>query len=162
MADDRLTLCLSLGQAAPSQFGNYNFKGMCKFGDVLLGGNEDGLFTLDSGDRDGTTKIVAHIRTGPTDFGAEEEKRLRRAYVSFRTDGLMRMSVAADGKDDVVQDITPHNTSLDMIHQKVTGGRDIRGKFLDLKLANVEGSDFTINEVKAVLVVLGADTLEGA
>lgn len=162
MADDRLTLCLSLGQSAPSQFANYNFRGLCKFGDKLLGGNEDGLFELDSGDLDVTNKINAHIRTGPTDFGAEEEKRLRRAYVSFRTDGRMRMSVSADGKDDIKQDITPHNSNLDMVHQKVTGGRDIRGKYLDLKLANVEGSDFTINEVKAVLVVLGANTLEGA
>ena len=162
MADDRLTLCLSLGQAAPSQFGNFNFKGMCKFGDILLGGNEDGMFTLESGDLDGTAKIDAHIRTGPTDFGAEEEKRLRRAYVSLRTNGRMMMSVSADGKDDVKQEITPHNTNLDMIHQKVTGGRDIRGKYLDLKLENVNGADFTINEVKAVLIVLGANSLEGA
>lgn len=162
MADDRLTLCLSLGQSAPSQFGNYNFRGMCKFGEVLLGGNEDGMFVLDNGNTDAAAKIDAHIRTGPTDFGAEEEKRLRRAYVSLRSDGRMKMSVSADGKEDVSQEITPHNTSLDMIHQKVTGGRDIRGKYLDLKLENVDGADFTINEVKAVLVVLGANSLEGA
>ena len=162
MADDRLTLCLSLGQAAPSQFGNYNFKGMCKFGDVLIGGNEDGVFTLDSGDTDVSTEISAHLRTGPTDFGAEEEKRLRRLYVSFRTDGRMKMGVSGDGKDDITQEITPHDTGLNMIHQKVSGGRDIRGKFLDLKLENVQGSDFTINEVKAVLIVLGTNTEEGA
>jgi hypothetical protein len=162
MAKDRLTLCLSLGKTAPSQYGNYNFRGMCKFGDKLLGGNEDGVFVLDSGDTDNGTKISAFLRTGPTDFGAEEEKRLRRLYLSFRTDGRMKMGVSGDGKEDVSQEITPANTDLDMIHQKVSGGRDIRGKYLDLKLENVQGSDFTINEVKAVLVILGANTVEGA
>ena len=72
------------------------------------------------------------------------------------------MGVSGDGKEDVTQEITPHDTGLNMIHQKVSGGRDIRGKFLDLKLENVQGSDFTINEVKAVLIVLGANTEEGA
>ena len=161
-AEDEYALCMNLGNTAPSEFGNYNFNGLCKFGDILLGGNENGLFKLDDGDIDGEDKISAWIRTGPTDFGAEEEKRLRRIYVSYRTDGRMKMSVSGDGKEEVTQDIIASNVDLDMIHQKVPGGRDIRGKYLDMKLENVEGSDFLINEVKAVLVVLGANTVEGS
>ena len=161
MADDRLTICLSLARAAPSQFDNYNFRGLCKFNDLLLGGNEDGLFVLNSGDADVTEKISAHFRTGPTDFGAEEEKRLRRVYLSYRTDGRLKMSVSGDDKDGIVQEITPQDKTLKIIHQQAPGGRDIRGKHLDLTVENVEGADFTINEVKAVLVVLGAKTQEG-
>lgn len=162
MAEDRLTLCVSLGRSAVSQYGNYNFKGMCKFGDRLVGGNEDGLFVLDNTDKDNGADISAHFRTGPTDFGVEQEKRLRRLYVSYRTDGRLRTKVSGDGKDDVSQELVPHNTDLVAVHQKAKGGRDIRGKYLDLKIENVFGADFTINEVKAVLVVLGANTKEGA
>jgi hypothetical protein len=120
------------------------------------------MFKLDDGDTDGEDKISAWVRTGPTDFGAEEEKRLRRIYVSYRTAGRMKMSVSGDGKEEITQDIIANNVDLDMIHQKVAGGRDIRGKYLDLKLENVEGADFLVNEVKAVLIVLGANTVEGS
>jgi hypothetical protein len=161
MADDRLTICMDLARLAPSQYVNYNFKGMVKFGDVQLGGNEDGLFVLNSGDRDNDEAIDAHIRTGPTAFGAEEEKRLRSIYVSYRTDGRMKMGVSGDGKEDITNEIAPHDRTLNLVHQKSPGGRDMRGKYLDLKLANVNGSDFTIHEVRAVLTVLGANTKEG-
>ena len=162
MAEDRLTLCLSLNRAAVSQYGNYNFAGFCLFGDRLVGGNEDGLFVLDSGDLDNTSKIDAHIRTGPTDFGVENEKRLRRLYFTFRTDGRLKYSVSADGKDDITQEVTASNTELAAIHQKAPGGRDMRGKHLDLKVENMHGADFTLNTVRAVLIVLGANTAEGS
>ena len=98
MAEERLTMSLSLAVGGVSQYGNYNFKGMCKFGKQLLGGNEDGLFKLESSDRDVTSEIVAFFRTGPTDFKVENEKRVRRLYVSLRSDGDMKLSVGADGK----------------------------------------------------------------
>ena len=135
---------------------------MIKFDGKLLGGRADGLFVLDSGDNDNGASIEAWVRTGPTDFGAEEEKRLRKLYLTYRTDGRMKMHVAGDDKDFVVQDIVPANNELGIIHQKAAGGRDLRGKHLDLKLANVNGSDFTVNEVRAVLIILGINTKEGA
>jgi len=161
MAEDRLTMALSLSGTRASQYGNYNFRGMCKFGDTLIGGNEDGLFKLESGDRDDTTEIDAHFRTGPTDFNVENEKRLRRLYVSLRTDGEMKVSVSADGTSDILNHIVSHDQGLNMVHQKVKGGRDIRGKFLDLKVENIAGADFTLNEIKAILIVLGKNTKQG-
>ena len=74
MAEQRLTMSLSLGVGGVSQYANYNFKGMCKFDNQLIGGNEDGLFKLESSDRDATSEIEAFFRTGPTDFGAENER----------------------------------------------------------------------------------------
>ena len=161
-AEEEYALCMNLGNTVVSEFGNYNFKGICKFGDLLLGGNENGLFKLDDGDTDGEDNISAWVKTGPTDFGVEEEKRLRKVYVSYRTNGSMKMSIEADGKDGIFQEIIASNTDLAMIHQKVSGGRDIRGKYLDLKLENMDGADFLINEVKAVLIILSANTVIGS
>ena len=161
MAEDRLTMCLSLAGARVSQYANFNFRGMCKFNNTLVGGNEDGLFKLESSDKDDDEDITAFFRTGPTDFGVENEKRLRKLYVSFRTDGDMKLSTSGDGKSDVMNELVSHDKNLNMVHQKVKGGRDIRGKFLDLKVENVAGSDFTVNEIKAVLIILGKNTKEG-
>ena len=156
----KLTLCMSLGIAASSQYAGFDFQGMCKFHDKIIGGNSNGLFVLLSGDTDDGDDIDAHFRTGPTSFGFENEKRLRRLYLGMRSDGVMKMSISGDDKPDIVREVTPHDNTLRVIHQQVNGGRDIRGKNLDLKVANVGGSDFTITEIQAVLVVQGTKTTE--
>jgi hypothetical protein len=161
MADDRLTICLNLGRMAPGQFGGYNFKSMCKFGDKLLGANEDGLFVLNSGDTDNGTDIPAFFVIGPTDFGAEEEKRIRRLYFSGRMDGRLRVEMSGDEEDPVSQELNPENIELRLTHHRIKGGRDVRGKYLKLKVSNVLGSDFTVSSINAVLVVLGQNATEG-
>lgn len=157
---ENLSLCMSLGIIAPSQYANYNFDGMCKFNGIVVGGNSSGVFTLASGDNDAGTLIPAHFRTGATDFGAENEKSLRKLYMSLRCTGRMEASISADGKEDVVREITPYDNKLKIIHQQIQGGRDIKGKYLDLKMSNVRGSDFTITEIQALLIVKGSKTTE--
>ena len=159
-SSNKLTICMSLNKLAPSQYAGFNFEGMCRFGDKIIGGNSSGLYTLLSGNNDASSKINAHFRTGPTSFGYENEKRLRRVYLGLRSDGDMRMSVSGDGEPDIDRAITPHDDTLRIVHQQVSGGRDIRGKNLDLKISNVNGSDFTITEIQAVLVVQGTKTTE--
>lgn len=155
-----LTLCLSLGAVAPSQYANFNFDSMCKFKDKIVGGNSNGVYTLLSGDDDAGEDINAHFRTGATSFGVENEKRLRRLYISMRSSGLVKASVAGDDKEDVTKEITPYDDKLKIIHQEIQGGRDIKGKYLDLKISNVNGSDFTVAEIQALLIVRNAKTTE--
>jgi hypothetical protein len=159
---DKLTICLSLNRVAISQYANYNFNGLCRFNDITLGGNSNGLYRILTGDTDGdsNTTIDAHFRTGPTGFGVENEKKLRKIYCSMRSTGRMKFAVSADGKEDVVRDVTPHDAGLRIIHQEIAGGRDIRGKYLDLKVSNVQGSDFTITEIRNVMIITGAKTTE--
>lgn len=161
MADDRLTICVGLRKLAVSQFTEYNFNSMCKFGNLLLGANEDGIFTLDSADKDAGTDIAAHFVLGPTDFGAEHEKRVRSAYISGRLDGRLKVEMSGDEGESVTQELVPSEGSLRLIHHKISGGRDIRGKYLRLKVSNFQGSDFTISNINAVLIVLGQQAKEG-
>jgi hypothetical protein len=159
---NKLTLCISLDKVAPSQYANFNFSGMCRFGDRIIGGNDNGVYQLLTGNTDGnsSTLIDSHFRTGPTGFGVEHEKRLRKLYLSMRSSGRLEISVSADGKEDVTRDLTPHDNSLKIIHQEVAGGRDIKGKYLDLKVSNIQGSDFTISEIRAVMIIKDTKTTE--
>lgn len=161
MAEDKLSISLNLARVAPTQYGNYNFKSMCRFGGLLLGANEDGIFVLDNGDKDNGTDISAHFKLGPTDFGAENEKRLRKTYISGRVDGRIKVTMTADEGEDITQEVIPVNNNLLMTHQEVPGGRDVRGKFISYKVENVEGADFTVSNISAVLIVLGQQAKEG-
>jgi hypothetical protein len=161
MADDRLTICVELRKLAASQFGEYNFNSMCKHGNKLLGANEDGIFELDAADKDNGTDISAHFVLGPTDFGAEQEKRVRSLYVSGRLDGRLKMEMSGDEGEILSQELLPENNQLRLTHHKVSGGRDVRGKYLRVKVTNLFGSDFTISNINAVLVVLGQQAKEG-
>lgn len=158
--DSKLTLCLSLPLVAPSQYANFNFKGMCKFNDTILGGDSSGVYTLLEADKDNGTDIDAHFRTGPTAFELEQEKRLRRLYLTMRSDGPLSIALRGDDDIDIVRGVTPHDNKLKIIHQQIAGGRDIRGKHLDLKVSNTNGSDFNINEIQAILIIKGAKTTE--
>lgn len=157
----KLGISLALSRVAISQYGNYNFNSMCKFGSKLLGANESGIFVLESGDDDSGTDISAFFKLGPTDFGIENEKRLRRSYISGRLDGRLRVTMSGDEGEEVEQSVVPSEGSLRLIHHEVRGGRDIRGKYLSFKVANVLGSDFTISNINAVLIVLGQNAKEG-
>ena len=157
---NKLTLCVSLNKVAPSQYANFDYEGMCKFGDKIIGGDSDGLYTLLTGDTDAGSKISAHFRTGPTSFGYENAKSLRKLYLSMRSDGVLKLGISADDKPDVEREVTPHDDRLKIIHQQVEGGRDIKGKYLDLKVGNINGSDFTITDIQAILIVKDSKTTE--
>ena len=152
MAEDRLTICLALHRVAVSQYDNYNFNSMCNFDGMLLGSNEDGLFQLDSGDFDDTQHIKAFFRLGATEFDMIEEKAVRYLLINCRLDGLLKASINPDGKGDVSSDVIPKNEDLRLIDHKVPIGKDTKGRSLDLKVENIQGSDFTINRIDAMLV----------
>ena len=152
MAEDRLTICLSLHRVAVSQYRNYNFNSMCNFDGLLLGSNEDGLFTLDSGDLDVDQHINAFFRLGPCELGMIEEKAVRRIELNGRLDGMLKVSINPDGKGDISSEVTPKREDLRLISHSVPMGKDVKGRSLDLKVENLQGSDFTINRIDALLV----------
>lgn len=152
MAEDRLTICLALRRVAAGQYSNYNFNSMCNFDGLLLGCNEDGLFKLDDGDLDITDAIEAFFRLGPSELGIVEEKAVRHLLVNARLTGPLKMSVNPDGKGDISTDVIPKSEDLRLIGLRVPVGKDSKGRSLDLKVENVQGSDFTINRVDALLV----------
>ena len=161
MAYNRLSMCLEMSGARVSQFGNYNFSSLCNFNGVLLGGNEDGLFVLNSGDEDAGEKIDAQFSLITTDFGLPNQKRVRRIYFGWQSDGKVKVKVSGDGKDPVEIEALPGDRNLREHSNAIAVGRDAKGRFLDLNISNVDGSDFTFGSVEVVLVVLGPKPKEG-
>ena len=151
MAEDRLTICLALNRVAVSQYRNYNFNSMCNFDGVLLGCNEDGLFTLDDGDLDDTEMIDSFFRLGATELGMIEEKAVRALLINGRLDGFLKVSINPDGKGDISSEVIPKRDDLRLIGHKVPMGKDVKGRSLDLKIENIQGADFTITRIDGLL-----------
>lgn len=155
MATDRLGLCLALMRVAPSQYANWNFNSMTKFGGRFIGANEDGIFILDEADKDGDEDIDARFRSALTDFSALNFKRIRRIYLGYEADGDLEAHVGADEREDQVIEVPTKRKTLKEHGKGFPVGRDIKGRYFDIEVRNLNGADFSVDEITLVPVVLG-------
>lgn len=151
---EQLGLALAFRKIAPSQYANYNFNSMCKFGDVYLGANKGGIFILDSGDSDNNKEIDAAIELFTTDFGIPNQKRIRSFFVGYETDGDITFTVKDDDANERAKTLTGSVAGNKQVSGKVNPGRDGKGRYWMTRIDNVDGSDFSIDTITAVLIVL--------
>jgi hypothetical protein len=151
---DFLGLCLALERLAASQYQNYNFNSMCKFGDVYLGASDDGIFELDSGDTDDGTEIEAFFETVTSDFGIEHQKRFRRAYFGYETDGQLTLIIKDDDENERIFNVTPIHANQQQHTSVVPLPRNAKGRYWVLRVENVRGSDFSVDSIRLIPVVL--------
>jgi len=128
---------------------------MCRFAGMILGANEDGIFILGQADKDGAADIDARFRTAMTDFNAVNQKRMRKLHIGYETDGEMEIRIRADEGLALVRELHPRHDNERQHSQKVSVGRDMKGRYWDLEVRNVDGADFAVDEVTAVPIVLG-------
>lgn len=152
MANCKLVLATELTIKAPSQYLNYSFSSMVKFGNRYYGGNADGLFELESGDTDNGTYIDAHFKLFTTDFGSRNLKRMRAIFVRGLSDGQLLFTVEDDENNERTYPL--ENVKSTSTGQKVPVGRDGKGVYWSVKVANNEGSDFSINTLEALMLIL--------
>jgi len=150
----QLGLCLHLLGEQLSQYANYNFNSMCKFGDFYLGAGSSGIFKLDSGDTDAGTNIEAFFELANTDLGIEHQKRMRAAYVGYETNGNLMLTIEDDDGNERNYTITPNHIGNLQQTSRVAIGRDGKGRYWMFRIDNVNGSDFGINTITAVPVLL--------
>lgn len=152
--DDYLGLCMELSLLAPTQYANYSFDAMCKFGEVYLGCNDRGIFSLD-GDTDDNIHIAALFELLLTDFGIPNQKRVRKAYLGYETSGSLVLEVKDD--DNNVRRYTVGAALNDQRQHgsKVPVGRNGKGRYWSFGIENVNGCDFSIDSMDVLLMILG-------
>ncbi len=151
---DYLGLCMQLRRVAVSQFANYNFNSMCRFGGSYIGANENGIFVLDSGDTDNTENIEAFFELLTSDWGIIKEKNIRSIFLGYEADGRLILKIKDD--DDNEREFTLPAAVGDnkQVSAKVNPGRDGKGRYWMLRIENVEGSDFSIDAISALVILL--------
>jgi len=127
---------------------------MTKFGEEYIGANEDGIFILDKADKDGDEDIDARFRSALTDFSALNFKRIRRVYLGYEADGDLEARIGADEKEDQVIEVPTRDESLKEHGRVFPVGRDVKGRYFDIEIRNLNGADFSVDEITLVPIVL--------
>jgi len=152
---DNLTLCLGLDRVAVTQYHKYNFNSFCRFNDAYLGANSSGIFTLDSGDLDDTEEIEAFFELVTSDWGIPNQKRIRSMYISLEANSDLQITLYDDEENQRTYVIEPIHLLNKQHTAKVIIGRDGKGTYWMLRIDNINGSDFSIDRIQVVPVVLG-------
>ena len=152
---DYLSLCLQLERLAVSQYANYNFNSMTRFNDQYLGANENGIFRLDNGHLDGTSQITAFFELMTSDWGIENQKRIRSIYVGYETNGQLSLKVKDDDENEREYILEPNHLDSLQHGAKLPGDRGGKGRYWMIRVDNINGADFSIDSIRILPVVLG-------
>lgn len=145
-------LAINLVNSAAVQYCFYNFNSMCKFGDVYLGANEDGIHILE-GSNDNGVDIDAFFELVLSDWGISNYKKIRRAFIGCLADGVIKVTFTTDKDGTWNVEFRPGETAKQQ-GNAVKGRRDILGRYWNVRLENINGSDFKIDAIELIVNVL--------
>ena len=132
-----------------TQYLNYDFNSMVKFGDSYLGCNENGIFELRGNNDDGRS-IDAWVKLLTTDFGVSNPKKCRAGYIGYETQGELDVKVQADEGPEYVAILPVHNGQQG---RKFPISRNIRGRYITFTVLNVNGCDFGIDSMDVCVII---------
>ena len=151
----RQTIFLNTHNFAPAQFFNHSANSATFFNGKLLFATSEGIFesggSTDGYEADGTTPIpiAAHAGLPIADFGYQGQKSPRSMLLGGRFDGQMHVSITDE--KGVTQDyLTPGLDGDD--GAKIALRTDQRSRYHQIKIANVDGADFSIESVDMVYI----------
>lgn len=153
----RTTLLLNTHNFAASQFFNHQANSATYFNGELLFATSEGLFKS-AGDNDGyetvdgeqvPIDIDGHIVLPTADFGYRGQKSPRSLVMGGRFDGQMQVSLT-DESGTTRDYVTPVLDNED--GTKVALRTDQRSRYLGVKIANVDGADFSLDTADLVFI----------
>jgi hypothetical protein len=128
------------------------FNSLAQFNGVYLGATSAGIFAL-TGAADAATAIDAVLRTGSTDFSTSHLKRIERVWLQYETDGELTLTVITDGGVRTSYPLPPTG-STGLHGHSVKIGQGLKSKYWAFEVANVDGSDFSLDVIEPKPLVL--------
>ncbi len=156
-----LTVALNLTTLAVSQYENFDFNSFCEMNGSYYGANENGIFKLETGERDfvsavSTSPIESSIKLGPTDLGVLTDKRLRKCIIALTAGGEVKLTVSANEDSGGAVEISQLTGSRDGREHVIAlpFGRDMRGRYFTFLFENINGSYFSVNNIEVFVEIL--------
>ena len=151
----RQTILLNTHNFAASQFFNHQANSATLFNGKLLFATSEGVFesggSNDGYEADGITPIPidAYAVLPITDFGYQGQKSPRSMLLGGRFDGQMQVSITDE------KGVTQDYLTEDMDNEdgtKVALRSDQRSRYLKVKIANVDGADFSVDSADLIFI----------
>lgn len=134
-----------------TQYEQYPFNSLAKFGERYLGAGAMGICEL-SGSTDAGQHIQARLKTGVSDFGSPMKKRIDRAYLGITADGgIILKTITNKGIEDWYQ-LTPRDG--DVHTERVKLGKGVKSRYWQFELSNSDGADFELESLELEPIIL--------
>ncbi len=140
-------LRLNTTNLAVSQYQGLSYDSLAIISNTLLAANESGMFKFPS-----TASTDAYFETKHFDFGTQNSKQLRAVYISGYFSGSLIITSVIDGEDAESVSISSESDMTTKTY-RVSFSSEHRGRFIGIKIANVNGSDFSVDHISAVVSV---------
>lgn len=147
-----LGLALNTRISAPSQYAGYNFNSMAVFHGRRIGAGENGIRILEGSDDCGEA-IDVRLDLHRTDFGSPRQKSLRGLLVGYETDGQIQITITDDQSYSVTKTLTPKQPGYQH-GNRINGIRTQKGRYFQVRVENVDGSDIGLDALDALMVFL--------
>lgn len=138
---------------AVSWYSNFDFESLIQTPDGVFAVGPDGLYELE-GDTDDGLRIDAEVKSGFTDFGRDETKRVGAIYLGYTSQG--GLSVTAETQGSGHPPTVFHLEERDAAaprNSRIVPGKGLRGRYWRLTIRNNNGSDFEIHDATVDLAV---------
>jgi len=147
----KLVLALNIQNGAVSQYTDFDFDTAVAAGKQPVCGNNRGLFLLESSQND-EAQINAHFTLPRTDMGSTKEKHARAFIVGGQSSGPLTFSFCADDREFFTKPLRLEHFGLKQGQSKIMGRRDVRGRRWQLRIANTNGHDFSIDAIDGLFI----------
>lgn len=155
LADPQFTgISLNTRTRAVSEYAGLAPNSITSFNGVTLMATADGILAL-AGSDDGGVPIEASFTTGKTNFNTSDMKRVLTAYIGYRADGDMELTLIADDHHEYIYTLTPRRVQDQQHASRSKFGRGVAGVYWQFKASNVDGSDFAIDRIEPQIASTG-------
>ncbi len=156
---ERVSIRQQVITTALSQYKNYTFNSFATIGDEVYGANGNGIFKLNVADNDKLSSTVSiaidsYYESVLTDFGFSAEKRLRKCNGTLEANGELTFSFKSNETNEIVQHTVPAFTDNRQHSVEIPVGRSLKGRYYNFIVQNVNGADFSVDNLEAFIEVL--------
>lgn len=137
------------GQTA--QWSNYPFNSAAEVNGSIVAAGADGIYVLGEDSTDAGTDIDSLIEFPKTDLNVPTPKWFQRVYVALKGDITTTMTF--ENTSTVSWNMTSADATL-WREDRIPSHRAIRGQVLQVSIVNIDGSDFALESVRLLPVVL--------
>ena len=149
-SSDMYVLDYAIQPGGTTQYINYDFNSMVKFGDTFLGACSDGIYEL-AGDTDDGDDIGAYFEPIVTDFGINNPKKIRFMFLGYEAEGDL---IVTTGDNRSWKSFTVDSVRTGQQWRRITGSRSVRGRYLTFGISNVGGCDFGFDSMDVAIIIM--------
>jgi hypothetical protein len=149
-------LCINilLSTRGVTQFTNLPFTSACVFEGVPIAADGSGIYTLETSETDDGEEINSLIEFFRTDFGIDNEKRIRKLWVGYKSKGDLTFKISVDEGDWEEFTLVETGEEFKQKSASIPVPRNLHGRYWQFAIENPDGVDFSIDSINAVLVIL--------